>query len=51
LNTDKFNVLSSTNWRCETEPLQKDFGFEAEYDLDKGVKETVEWYKKHGWLK
>ncbi len=30
LNTDKYNVLSSTNWRCEHEPLQRDFGFKAE---------------------
>jgi len=51
LNTDKFNVLNSTNWRCEVEPLQKDFNFEAEYDLDRGVEETVSWYKKEKWLK
>jgi nucleoside-diphosphate-sugar epimerase len=50
LNTDKYNVMSSTNWRCEVEPLQYDFNFSAEYDLDRGVKETVEWYKKEGWL-
>lgn len=50
LNTDKFNVMKSTNWRCEIEPLQRDFGFFAHYDLDKGVKETVEWYKNEGWL-
>ena len=50
LNTDKYNVLSSTNWRCEVEPLQRDFGFIAEYDLEKGVAETLAWYKKEGWL-
>jgi len=50
LNTDKYNVMKSTNWRCEVEPLQYDFNFTAEYDLDNGVKETVEWYKKEGWL-
>lgn len=50
LNTDKYNVMSSTNWRCEVEPLQKDFNFTAEYDLDRGVGETVEWYRKEGWL-
>ena len=27
LNKDKYNVLISKNWRCETEPLQNDFGF------------------------
>ena len=50
LNTDKYNVLSSTNWRCEVEPLARDFGFKAEYDLEKGVNEVVGWYKKENWL-
>ena len=51
LNTDKFKVLNSTNWRCEVEPLQKDFNFKADYDLDRGVEEAVAWYKKEKWLK
>ncbi len=50
LNSDKYNVLSSTNWKCETAPLRSDFNFQALYDLDTGVKETLEWYKKEGWL-
>ncbi len=50
LNSDKYNVLASTNWKCETSPLQSDFNFSAEYDLDKGVKEALEWYHKEGWL-
>ncbi len=50
LNTDKYNVLSSTNWRCETAPLQTDFGFSAEYDLERGIEETVDWYKTQHWL-
>jgi len=50
LNSDKYNVLSSINWRCEVAPLETDFGFKASYDLDAGVKETLEWYKKEGWL-
>jgi UDP-glucose 4-epimerase len=50
LNTDKYNVLSSTNWRCEVEPLNKDLEFTAEYDLEKGVAETLAWYKKEGWI-
>ena len=50
LNTDKYNVLKSTNWRCEVDPLKTDFGFTAEYDLEKGVAETLAWYKKEKWL-
>jgi dihydroflavonol-4-reductase len=50
LNTDKYNVLKSTNWRCEVTSLEKDLGFKAEYDLEKGVAETLAWYKKEKWL-
>jgi len=50
LNRDKYNVLSSVNWRCEVDPLQRDFKFTAEYDLKKGVRETISWYKQQGWL-
>lgn len=50
LNTDKFNIMKSTNWTCQVDLLQKDFNFRAEYDLDQGVKEVLEWYKKEGWL-
>ncbi|MCX6283935.1 MAG: NAD(P)-dependent oxidoreductase [Bacteroidetes bacterium] len=50
LNTDKFNIMKSTNWTCQVDELQRDFSFRADYDLDKGVKEALEWYKKEGWL-
>ena len=50
LNSDKYNVLSSTNWRCEFEPLNRDFNFQADYDLEKGVNEVIAWYKKEHWL-
>jgi len=50
LNTDKYNVLKSTNWRCEVDSLENDLGFKAEYDLEKGVGETLTWYKNEKWL-
>jgi nucleoside-diphosphate-sugar epimerase len=50
LNLEKVNELESCNWKCDIEPLQSDLNFKPEYDLDKAVKETAEWYKKEGWL-
>jgi len=50
LNKDKYNILSSLNWKCEVEPLYRDFNFKAQYDLDKGVKESIDWYKENKWL-
>ena len=50
LNTDKFNVLKSPNWKCEAEPFYRDVPFRPEYDLERGVRETIEWYKSEKWL-
>ncbi|MBK7096058.1 MAG: NAD(P)-dependent oxidoreductase [Saprospiraceae bacterium] len=51
LNKDKLRILKATNWICETKQLKEELNFEAEYDLDKGIKETVRWYKENGWIK
>ena len=50
LNRDKYKLLSVTNWKCEIEPLTNDFGFTADYDLDKGTEEAVAWYRQEKWL-
>ncbi|MDR1156613.1 MAG: NAD(P)-dependent oxidoreductase [Bacteroidales bacterium] len=50
LNRDKYRIMRATNWKCEVEPLQRDLGFVAEYDLDKGIEACVEWYRKEKWL-
>jgi len=42
LNRDKYNILKARNWKCEIEPLQNDIGFHADYDLTRGIQETVE---------
>jgi len=46
LNTDKYNELISKNWLCESDEVVNDFGFQPEYDLEKGVQETIRWFKK-----
>ncbi|MDO5759857.1 MAG: NAD(P)-dependent oxidoreductase [Bacteroidota bacterium] len=50
LNKDKYNLLAARNWECDIENLKKDLGFEADYDLKRGVQEAIAWYKKEKWL-
>ncbi len=50
LNRDKYNIMRCMNWKCEVEPLQRDLGFVADYDLDRGVEESIVWYKNENWL-
>jgi nucleoside-diphosphate-sugar epimerase len=50
LNTEKYKEISHINWLCNSSDLVKDFGFKPEYDLGKGIREAIEWYKKEGLL-
>jgi nucleoside-diphosphate-sugar epimerase len=50
LNDDKYHILSQRNWQCDIEPSRRDFGYEPEWTLEKGVEASVKWYKENGWL-
>ena len=50
LNPDKYHIMKQRNWLCDITPLQQDLHFIPEYDLEKGVNESIKWYKENGWL-
>lgn len=50
LNNDKYHILSQRNWKCDITPSQKDFDFRPEWQLERGVKEAMAWYKENKWL-
>lgn len=50
LNGDKYKILKQRNWICDITPLQNDLDFKPEYPLRKGLEETIESYRREGWL-
>lgn len=50
LNSDKYKIMKQRNWQCDITPTVHDLGYAPEYDLQKGVKETIAWYKDKEWL-
>ncbi len=50
LNRERVNEFEARNWSVDTTPLKDEIGFRAAYDLDRGLKETIDWYKANGWL-
>ncbi len=50
LNNDKYHIMKQRNWRCDIAPTVRDLGYKPKYQLDEGVKETVQWYKENKWL-
>lgn len=50
LNMDKYHILRQRNWRCDILPARNELGFTPQYPLERGVRETVRWYKDNAWL-
>ncbi len=50
LNRDKYKILKQRNWLCDTDDARRDFGFEARWDLERGVSDAIDWYRDAGWL-
>ena len=50
LNKDKYNILKQRDWRCSIEHAKTELGYSPCYDLQRGVGETVAWYKTNKWI-
>ncbi len=50
LNGDKYKIMKQRNWQCDITPLRDELGFTPQWNLERGVKASVEWYKKEKWL-
>ena len=50
LTRQKVREMSQRYWTVSSQAAQKDFGFQCQYDLARGMKETAEWYRANNWL-
>jgi len=41
LNSDKYHILRQRNWSCDTKKMNNELNFHPQYDLKKGLKETL----------
>ncbi len=51
LNRQKVIELKQMSWATSSDKIRNELGFAATYDLVEGCEETVQWYRKNGWLK
>lgn len=51
LNSDKFRILKQRNWNCSSEKARRDFGFNPATPLEEGIRKSIEWYERNGWIK
>lgn len=44
LNRDKFKIMKQRNWSCDVSEAKRDFNFNPQFSLEKGIKATVAAY-------
>ncbi len=50
LNWEKGRDMVQSHWTASVEKAKSELGYRQKISLEDGVKDTVEWYKKQGWL-
>jgi nucleoside-diphosphate-sugar epimerase len=50
LNLDKLKELESEHWICSNKRAKQVLGFEPQWDISRGMAQTISWYKDNGWV-
>ena len=50
LSLAKFPELQAPGWVCDPAQLTADLGIGCRTRLEDGIRETIIWYEKHGWI-
>jgi nucleoside-diphosphate-sugar epimerase len=50
LSPDKGHEYFAEAWLCSPKKIEQDIGWRAEIGIEEGVRDTVRWYRKNGWL-
>jgi len=50
VNREKLNELAAVNWSCDISKAKSSLGYLPVYDLELGLKESIDWYIDNKWL-
>lgn len=50
LNLEKARDIVQDAWTCSIAKAKSELGFREKFTLERGITETVSWYKQHQWL-
>ena len=50
LDYEKGIDITQRYWTCSVEKARKELGFRQTLPIDDGLLDTVQWYRRHGWL-
>jgi dihydroflavonol-4-reductase len=51
LNWEKGKDMVQKAWTCDSTKARRELGFQEAISLEDGIRETIAWYRKVGWMK
>ncbi len=51
LNIEKCKDITRQYWTCSPEKAKRELGFKEKNEIEEGIKQTIEWYRKEGWIR
>lgn len=51
INFEKARDMVQNFWTCDSSKAKRDFGFEEKIGIEEGIRNTVEWYRRQGWMR
>lgn len=51
LNLEKCRDITQNYWTCSIDKAKRDLGFKEKISIEEGIRQTIEWYRKEGWIK
>ena len=51
LNLEKARDLTGRYWTCDVSKARRELGYTQRMGIEEGIRDTVEWYRREGWLK
>jgi len=51
INLEKAREMVQDYWTCDSSKATRDFGYRQELSLEEGIRDTVQWYRAHGWMR
>jgi nucleoside-diphosphate-sugar epimerase len=47
---DRVKALSQPYWGCSIDRARNELGYREQVSLEEGMRETIDWYRREGWL-
>ena len=50
ISSQKVRELRQRSWTCSSRRIREELGFRPRHSLEQGIRETLAWYRSHGWM-